>query len=97
MEKKQNIELEKALKRVFWDYNIDIRELVDAFYGISSQPNINQYMVQSKLLNGLSWHNLLKIVGLNEATKMLDDNVIKTIFPISYRNSLKNAKRILSE
>ncbi|MBX3045283.1 MAG: hypothetical protein KIT33_10710 [Candidatus Kapabacteria bacterium] len=97
MKLKPNIELENALKRVFWDYNIDAKELVDIFYSNSSNSSINRFMIQTKLLNGLSWHNLVRIVGLNEAIKMLDDNVIKTIFPMTYRNSIKNAKRILSE
>ena len=97
MEETKNIELEIALKNVFWDYNIDSKELVNIFYGISSTTSINRNIVCSKLLNGLSWHNLIKIIGLNESIKLLDDNILRTIFPPSYRNSLFNAKRILSE
>ncbi|MCK9480985.1 MAG: hypothetical protein M0R38_04380 [Bacteroidia bacterium] len=88
-------ELKIILKRVVWDYNISPDDLLAIFKGEMEGRGIDTAQLQAKLLNGYQWHNLIKWFGYETVRTFLRDEVIKAIFPASYRQKLLNAKTIL--
>jgi hypothetical protein len=89
--------LKILLKQVVWDYNFDENELVDIYFGKKTSPTISPKELMAKLLNGYSWHKLIKILGIDLTKNMLTDDVLNCIYPKSYKNNLINARRILSK
>ncbi len=94
MKENINIELLKNLKKVVWDYDLNEDQLKEIYFNNSPNYSISKEQLEVKLLNGFSWHHLLKVMGDN-AFDLLKDDIINNIFPKSYRNELLNAKKIL--
>ncbi len=89
-----NNELITILKNAAWEYNFSTDQLIDIYFNDIKDYSISKGMLQVKLLNGYSWHKLIKVLG-SDAFELLNDDIIKKVFPVSYRNELFNAKRIL--
>lgn len=93
---KTNMEFHDMLRKVVWDHDISDETLFDVYFNNAQKLSLDKEDLKAKLLNSFSWHKLLQVMG-SEAYDLLQDDVIKKVFPPSYRNGLSNAKRILSE
>lgn len=89
--------LKILLKQVVWDYNFDDNDLVDIYLGKKTNPTISPNELMVKLLNGYSWHKLIKVLGRDVTKSLLTDEVLNCIYPKSYKKNLINARRILSK
>ncbi len=50
-----------------------------------------------KALNTLSWFELIDLTGAEKLVKLLSDDIIKKLFPVSRREYYTNARRLLSK
>ena len=88
--------IKDLLKKVVWDYHLDEDTQYRIFIGEIIHPSVSQEDLKAKLLNGYSWHTLINVFGFETVAEFLEENIIKKIYPQSYRNNILNAKRILS-
>lgn len=96
MKENINIEFRNMLRKVVWDHDISDKDIIDIYFNNIQSLSLNKEQIKAKLLNSFSWHKLLQVMG-DQAYDLLQDDVIKKVFPPSYRDGLFNAKRILSE
>lgn len=89
-------ELKKMLKSIVWDYNISEDDLVEIFLHDKKGYSMNKADVESRLLGYYSWHRLIRVLGYQQALKLLNDDAIVRIFPKSYRERLYGLRSILS-
>ena len=89
-------ELSQMLKKVVWDYNIQENQLIDIYFDNMKSNSLSSKELKTKLLNGFSWYKLIDVLGFEEAKKLLQDDIIKGIYPKSYRETIYNASIILN-
>lgn len=89
-------ELTQLLKKVVWDYNIQENQLVDIYFDNVKSNSLSSNELKTKLLNGFSWYKLIDVLGFEEAINLLQDDIIKGIYPKSYRETIYNASKILN-
>lgn len=89
-------ELTQMLKKVVWDYYIQENQLLDIYLDKTKSNSISSKELKTKLLNGFSWYKLIDVLGFDEAKKLLQDDIIKGIYPKSYRETIYNASKILN-
>lgn len=82
------------LRSVVWDYEMNEEQLIDAYLNDNTSYPLTKDKLKVKLLNRFTWHELIKAMG-DGAFELLEDDIIKQIYPVSYRNELFDAKRIL--
>lgn len=88
-------ELKIVLKRVVWDYNISPDDLLAIFKGEMEGRGVDREQLYAKILNTYHWHQIIKWFGYEKSQSFLKDEVISMLFPVSYRQKMFNAKRIL--
>lgn len=86
----------KAIKDVFWDYNVDpdaldkmLQDNLDHVGGIYR----NELFI--KLLNMYSWHKVRKIIPEQLLKVALDEKVINGLFPRSLRDKYRYVRSLL--
>jgi len=85
-----------ALKKIFWDYNIEMLPLKK----IASRqfPDVDKYeydLVINRMLERMSWIELLDILGIDELKKILTRNKIKKLRSNELKDRYERIRRIL--
>jgi len=89
-------ELPQMLKKVVWDYNIQESQLDDFFFVKIQSNSLSSIELKTILLNGNSKYKLIDVLGLDEAKKLLSDEITKGIYPNLYRDTTAKASKILN-
>jgi len=85
-----------ALKKIFWDYNIEMLPLKK----IASRqfPDVDKYeydLVINRMLERMSWIELLDILGIDELKKILSSEKIKKLRSNELKDRYERIRRIL--
>jgi hypothetical protein len=89
--------LEKKLEGMFWDMDIpDKNEIINH---ILNEPDfiLNDEQIALKLINTLTWYDLIHLLGIKLFNKVLSEKMINKLFPIKRRILFSNAKKLLSK
>jgi len=90
--------IESKLNGMFWDMSPVARH--EALESIINDPvkAFNDKQILLRVLNTLSWYELVKLAGGPEnMVKLLDDTIIARLFPETRREYYRNARRLLSK
>lgn len=86
-----------TLKKIFWDYNIDLLPLNKI---VNMQfDDIDKYefdLIVNRMLERLSWYELLEILGLELIKKFLTTETISKIRFTELRDKYEFIRKILS-
>ena len=85
------------LKGVVWDYNIGEDELLEIFLHDKKGHSMNKADIEARLLGYYNWHYIIRVLGFERASELLNDEAIRRIFPKSYQTRLYGLRNILSE
>jgi hypothetical protein len=91
------VELTKKLRQVVWDYDISDEDLLAVFLHDKKVPGLGSTQLKAKLLNGNNWYSLLKLLGIENAKKMLTIEITSILFPRQLRERYQHAQQLLSE
>ena len=83
---------------MFWDLPFSARK--KAVENVINDPlrAFNDDSILLKALNTLSWYELMQLAGGPEnLTRLLDDRIIKKLYPESRRKYYRDGKRLLSK
>ena len=90
-------EKEKLLSKLFWDLNVDVKQLNKLLNGeINRTGSIETADLYYRLLTTFDWHTLLKIVPKDKLAEMLNDSVINKIKSKDLRKRFIYARQFLS-
>jgi len=90
-------EKEKLLSRLFWDLNIDAKQLNRLLTGeIKRAGAIGPVDLYYRLLTTYDWYTLLKMVPRDRLSQMLSDSVIGRIKSEDLRERFRYARQFLS-
>ena len=90
-EEKQN-----TLKRIFWEYELQGKELLDILQGkILRAGHIDKDGIYARLLSSLNWYAILDIVDNDRLNEVLSDGVIGRIHSKDLKKKYAIAKRLL--
>jgi len=87
----------EKLQGIFWDLSPDARE--KAIDRVMNDPVAAFFddQILLKALNSLSWYELIQLTGSENLIQLLDDAVIRRLFPEGRRTYYTHAKRLLSK
>ena len=86
----------KILKRLIWDYHIEAEEIYD--FIIHKQNNLYYFtreMLYIRILERLSWYEILDCFPLDTVKEMLDKKIINSLRTESMREKYDYTRRIL--
>ena len=84
------------LKKIFWDYNVDLLPL-DKFINLETE-RIDEYMyklVTTRMLERLNWYDLMDILGIEQLKEILSSGIIKRLRSIELKDRYERIRRIL--
>jgi len=87
---------EKIYRQLMWDYNIspeEIDKLVNGETEFAGHYDINRLFI--KMLNNLSWYEILEIFRIDKIKLLLTDEIINKIRFKSIQDNYARLKRIL--
>lgn len=92
------IKKEKLIRRLFWDLNVDPRQIIAIIDGDSDgDETIRAPDVFYRLLTTYDWYTLLKIVPASRLDHLLDDEVIRKIKSKSLADKYAYARKLLHQ
>jgi hypothetical protein len=85
------------LQSVFWDVPEEFRtKYVKTLLEKNEEILYNEQVIL-RLLNSLSWYELISLIGFDNLKRIVNSTVIKKLFPESRRNFYIDAQRLLSK
>lgn len=84
---------QQLLSKVFWDYNLDIKEIIKTIDNDTITHNKKQIFV--RCLQRLPWHNVVGIFGFDAAKTLLTNDVIEQIWPKERREHFATLQKLL--
>ncbi|MFZ2338427.1 MAG: hypothetical protein WAW07_01745 [Bacteroidales bacterium] len=93
-----NLTIEEKISALFWDMSSSARK--KAVESVINDPlkAFNDDSVLLKALNTFSWYELMQLAGGPEnLVRLLDDRIIRKLFPESRRKFYRDGKRLLSK
>jgi len=84
------------LKRIIWDYNIDVKDIYDFIN--SNQKNLYHFtkeMLYKRILERLTWYEILDCFSIDIVKQMLDKSIINKLRTQSMREKYDYTRRIL--
>ena len=88
---------EKIIRRAFWDRNMDAALIKRLLY---SEPDFSEPLTASlyaRVLQSISWYTLIKVFDKEMLLKLLDERVLKFMYPKELKAKYQYARRILSQ
>ncbi len=85
-----------ALKKIFWDYDVDLLPL-DKFINIETD-NIDEYiynLVVTRMLERLNWYDIIHILGIEQLKKILLPDIINRLRSNDLKERYERIRRIL--
>jgi len=92
-----NEELKEELKKIVWDYEVSLEELIQILEGRKKSFSLNREKILARLLLSVNWYKLLEIFGPQVLKEILNDEVLKYIHIESLRQDFIYAREVLSE
>ena len=73
-------EKQRALKKVFWDYEFSWEELQNILQGkIHRIGHLDKQGLYARLLSSLNWYVILELIGKEHLNDLLSDNAIGSV------------------
>ena len=89
-------DIQSALRNITWDYDVDPDELYEAVLGKRKRAGpFDSQQIFIRMLERLSWYELIDILGLEFIKKALTEEVIKKIRFKALRGKYETARRVL--
>lgn len=85
-----------TIKKIFWDYNIDLLPLKKIAEG--SFDTIDKYdfdLIINRMLERLTWFQLIDILGIDMIKKILDEERIKKLRNNELKERYEQIRRLL--
>ncbi len=92
-----NEKLKEELKKIVWDYEVSLEELIQILEGRKKSFSLNREKILARLLLSVNWYKLLEIFGPHILKEILNDEVLKYIHIESLRQDFIYAREVLSE
>jgi hypothetical protein len=87
---------QKTLKGIFWDYNIDPDELFEVLNGKRKKVGpFNAQQIFIRMLERLSWYELIELLDLEYIKNNLTDEVIQKIRFRALREKYETVQKVL--
>lgn len=87
---------QKTLKGIFWDYNIDPVELFKVLNGKREKAGpYNAQQIFIRMLERLSWYELIELLGLEYIKNNLTDEIIQKIRFRALREKYETVQKVL--
>ena len=97
MKELSQMEKEKILSRIFWDYQLDWHDLNEMLNGKPEDTkDIRRINLYRRLLTSCDWYTLIKLFSPEQMSFILDDAVLAEIYPKDLKNRYRYARNILS-
>jgi len=88
----------KALQSVMWDYPISVSDMEKLLDGkIDRAGHYTRETLFAKMLIGLPWFTIIKLLPVEKIRDMLTDDVIKSLWPKSVQTQYRYVKNRLQE
>ena len=88
----------KILESVMWDYSISAAEMEDLLDGkIDKAGHYTCEQLFAKMLTGLPWYTIIRLVPVERVKEMLTDKVIGILWPESVRKKYRYVRKRLQE
>ena len=89
-------EIINKIKSVYWDYNVDPAEIYLTVMGRSNAKGFfTKEKILLRLIERLSWYELIDLVGKEYLTKNLNKTIIEKIRNPQIRNKYESIRKIL--
>ncbi len=89
-------DVRKLLKPVLWDYHTDPHDLFEAASGRKKQAgNFTQEAALIRILERLSWYDLIRLFGMKKLTALLTPEIISRIRIRGLREKYEFARKVL--
>ena len=89
-------EIIKKIKSVYWDYKIDPAEIYLTIIGENTAKGFfSKEKILIRLIERLSWYELIDLVGKEYLTKNLNKTIIEKIRNHQIRNKYESVRKIL--
>ena len=92
-----NEKLKEELKKIVWDYEVSLEELIQILEGRKKSFSLNREKILARLLLSVNWYKLLEIFGPHILKEILNDEVLKYIHIESLRQDFIYAREVLNE
>lgn len=87
----------QTLAKIFWDYNVDMLPLKKIIEGdFDSMDDYVFNMILNRMLERLSWYELLEILGIDSIKKYLTQERISKIRFAELRDKYEFIRKVLS-
>jgi hypothetical protein len=90
-------DLKMKVERLFWDTNTEYKEKYVSNILNNPLDAFKQKHLLIKVLTGLKWYELSRLVSHSELYDLLTPDVLRTLFPKSIGLYYQDAKRLLSK
>lgn len=90
-------ELLKKVSNLFWELPPEIKEHYVEIILSDPKESLIDKSLFLKVLSGLDWFDLNKLLTNSELYDLLTDDLLNRIFPFSLQNYYKDAKRLLQK
>jgi hypothetical protein len=91
-------ERNKILKTLMWDYSIPVIEIERLLDGeIEQAGHYNREKLFAKMLEGLPWYTIIRLFSVENVKKMLTDEVINSLWPVSVQKQYRYVRKRLQE
>jgi len=88
----------KILESVMWDYPISAADMEDLLDGkIDKAGHYTREQLFAKILTGLPWYTIIRLVPVEKVKEMLTDKVISILWPVSVRKKYEYVRKRLQE
>ena len=88
----------KVLKSIMWDYSISTGEMEELLDGkIDKAGHYTREKLFAKMLTGLPWFTIIRILPVENVKDMLTDEVIRVLWPKSVQKQYEYVRKRLQE
>ena len=84
----------ELIKKIFWDYEIDIESLLSHIDNGTLSGGKEQRLF-IRCLENLPWHCVVGVFGFDKANELLTDEVIQKVWPEERSDHFATLKKIL--
>jgi len=91
----EKTELYKILKPIVWDYNIDPYDLFEVASGKKKHAAFTQEKALIRMLECLSWYDLINLFGLDRLKEILTKEIISRLRFKELQEKYELARKVL--
>ena len=88
----------KVLQSLMWDYTVSAGDMEELLNGkINKAGHYTREKLFTKMLNGLPWFTIIRLLPVEDVKEMLTDEVIRTLWPKSVQKQYEYVRKRLQE